>query len=130
MAGGSPGLGILITMPSESRGRVGVQSFVVEDARRFSELLPEVPVRGAGRGAADRRRAGGAQRVGGRREPAAQVTDQALVDRVHALGMGVNVWTVDEPGAMRAMPGLGVDGVITDYPQCLTRRRPPPVRLS
>ncbi|WP_030183743.1 glycerophosphodiester phosphodiesterase, partial [Streptomyces violaceorubidus] len=50
------------------------------------------------------------------------VTDQTLVDRIHQLGMDINVWTVDEPGAIRNMTGLGVDGIITDYPQTLTRR--------
>jgi glycerophosphoryl diester phosphodiesterase len=43
------------------------------------------------------------------------------VDRIHELGMITNVWTVDEPGAMRKMIGLGVDGIITDYPQSLTQ---------
>lgn len=105
-----------------ARGRVGVQSFVVQDARRFSELLPEVPV-----GVLDADRPTDAELVALSAwaddvNPQHTVTDQALVDRVHALGMGVNVWTVDEPGAMRAMLGLGVDGVITDYPQSLTRR--------
>ncbi|MFD4260340.1 hydrolase, partial [Streptomyces sp. NPDC058534] len=30
--------------------------------------------------------------------------------------------TVDEPGAIRNMLALGVDGIITDYPQTLTQR--------
>ncbi|MEU5743497.1 glycerophosphodiester phosphodiesterase, partial [Streptomyces tendae] len=54
--------------------------------------------------------------------PQHTVTDQTLVDRVHQLGMDINVWTVDEPGAIRTMAGLGVDGIITDYPQTLTQR--------
>ncbi|MER7967357.1 hydrolase, partial [Streptomyces ardesiacus] len=29
---------------------------------------------------------------------------------------------VDEPGAIRTMTRLGVDGIITDYPQTLTQR--------
>ncbi|MEW2452538.1 hydrolase, partial [Streptomyces parvulus] len=29
--------------------------------------------------------------------------------------------TVDEPGAIRTMTSLGVDGIITDYPQTLTQ---------
>ncbi|MEU7214035.1 glycerophosphodiester phosphodiesterase family protein, partial [Streptomyces sp. NPDC044989] len=33
-----------------------------------------------------------------------------------------NVWTVDEPGTIRKMLNLGVDGIITDYPQTLTQR--------
>ncbi|MEV4049544.1 glycerophosphodiester phosphodiesterase, partial [Streptomyces sp. NPDC049744] len=54
--------------------------------------------------------------------PQHTVTDQAIVDRIHQLGMDINVWTVDEPGAIRKMAGLGVDGIITDYPQTLTQR--------
>lgn len=54
--------------------------------------------------------------------PQFTVTDQALVDRVHELGMEINVWTVNEPGAMRRMRDLGVDGIITDFPQSLTLR--------
>jgi glycerophosphoryl diester phosphodiesterase len=53
--------------------------------------------------------------------PQYTVTDQELVDRIHQLGMVTNVWTVDEPGAMRTMTGLGVDGIITDYPRSLTQ---------
>ncbi|WP_267892019.1 glycerophosphodiester phosphodiesterase family protein [Streptomyces pactum] len=35
--------------------------------------------------------------------------------------MDTNVWTVNEPGTMREMAALGVDGIITDYPQSLTQ---------
>ncbi|MEV5827694.1 glycerophosphodiester phosphodiesterase family protein [Spirillospora sp. NPDC052242] len=105
-----------------ARGELGVQSFVVEDARRFNELLPEVPI-----GVLDAERPTDAELVALSAwaddvNPQHTVTDRALVDRVHALGMGVNVWTVNEPGRMRAMLDLGVDGVITDYPQSLTQR--------
>jgi len=37
-----------------------------------------------------------------------------LVDRAHAAGLAVNVWTVNAPDDLRAMVGLGVDTVITD----------------
>src|SRR5206468_2182250 len=37
-----------------------------------------------------------------------------LVDAVHAAGAQVHVWTVDEPGRMRELVGLGVDGVVTN----------------
>ncbi|WP_241965356.1 glycerophosphodiester phosphodiesterase family protein [Streptomyces sp. MH60] len=50
------------------------------------------------------------------------MNDLALVGRVHRLGMDINVWTVDVPGARRTMAGLGVDGIIADSPQSLTRR--------
>jgi glycerophosphoryl diester phosphodiesterase len=40
--------------------------------------------------------------------------DRELVDRIHAMGLAVNVWTVNAPDDLRAMAALGVDGVITD----------------
>ena len=43
----------------------------------------------------------------------ASVTPE-LVERAHAAGLGVNVWTVNAPEDLRAMIGLGVDTVITD----------------
>jgi len=37
----------------------------------------------------------------------------------HQLGLSVNVWTVNEPGQMRELIAMGVDGIITDYPDRL-----------
>ncbi|MCP3689950.1 MAG: glycerophosphodiester phosphodiesterase [Gammaproteobacteria bacterium] len=37
----------------------------------------------------------------------------------HELGLSVNVWTVNEPGRMRELIEIGVDGIITDYPDRL-----------
>ncbi len=34
----------------------------------------------------------------------------------HALGLEVVVWTVNEPADIDRMIALGVDGIITDYP--------------
>ena len=39
-----------------------------------------------------------------------------LVKKAQALGLIVMPWTVNEPKDMEAMLGLGVDGLITDYP--------------
>jgi len=39
----------------------------------------------------------------------------------HDLGLTVNVWTVNEPGRMRELIAMGVDGIITDYPDRLRR---------
>lgn len=38
------------------------------------------------------------------------------VAEAEALGLAVNVWTVNDATDMRAMRALGVDGIITDYP--------------
>jgi glycerophosphoryl diester phosphodiesterase len=49
-----------------------------------------------------------------------------LVDRAHAAGLAVNVWTVNAPHDLEAMVALGVDAVITDrIADALAAVRPP-----
>lgn len=48
--------------------------------------------------------------------PDARLVDEALVEAVHERGLTLVPWTVNEPEAMRRLLRLGVDGVITDYP--------------
>ncbi len=43
------------------------------------------------------------------------LTEEALAE-AHALGLRVVVWTVNETADMSALARLGVDGIITDYP--------------
>jgi glycerophosphoryl diester phosphodiesterase len=38
------------------------------------------------------------------------------VERCHALGMAINVWTVDNPETVRRLADLGADAVITNHP--------------
>lgn len=42
-----------------------------------------------------------------------------LVERAHAAGLQVNVWTVNAPDAMRDLMAMGVDSIMTDYPDRL-----------
>jgi glycerophosphoryl diester phosphodiesterase len=42
-----------------------------------------------------------------------------LVEAAHAAGLAVHAWTVDEPGEIRRLVGLGVDGVMSDRPGVL-----------
>ncbi len=42
--------------------------------------------------------------------------DAASVGEAHALGLAVIPWTVNEPADMAAVIALGIDGLITDYP--------------
>lgn len=53
--------------------------------------------------------------------------DAPLVARAHAMGLGVNVWTVNAVPDLEAMVGLGVDAVITDrLRDALAAARPGP----
>jgi glycerophosphoryl diester phosphodiesterase len=47
------------------------------------------------------------------------LADERLLQRAHAAGQQVNVWTVDEETDMRRMIALGVDAIITNFPQRL-----------
>ncbi|WP_022836011.1 glycerophosphodiester phosphodiesterase [Salisaeta longa] len=48
--------------------------------------------------------------------PEHTLVDAALVEAVHERGMQLIPWTVNDPDRMRRLIGLGVDGLITDYP--------------
>jgi glycerophosphoryl diester phosphodiesterase len=45
--------------------------------------------------------------------------DRPQVAEVHAAGIKVLPWTVNDPGAMRELIAWGVDGLTTDYPDRL-----------
>lgn len=48
--------------------------------------------------------------------PDYELLDQAQIDAAHALNIRVIPWTVNDAQAMRDLINLGVDGLITDYP--------------
>ena len=47
--------------------------------------------------------------------------DRRFVARAHAHNIQVHLWTINDPDAMRHYLDLGVDGLITDYPDRLLR---------
>jgi len=48
-----------------------------------------------------------------------QEVDADAIKLAHELGLRVNVWTVNETDRMRELIAMGVDGIITDYPDRL-----------
>jgi len=64
--------------------------------------------------------AGDARRVGASFvHPGASLVSPALLDEARALGLGVLVWTVDDPDVARGLVDLGVGGIITNRPAAL-----------
>lgn len=49
--------------------------------------------------------------------PELRMVDKAYVERAHARGRRVNVWTVDNEADIRRLIDLVVDGIITDRPE-------------
>ncbi len=47
------------------------------------------------------------------------VVDRRFVDRAHAAGRQVHVWTLDDPAEIGLVLDLGVDGIFTDRPDVL-----------
>jgi glycerophosphoryl diester phosphodiesterase len=48
--------------------------------------------------------------------PAYELVNEELVKACHRKGMRLIPWTVNDEANMRRLRGLGVDGIITDYP--------------
>jgi glycerophosphoryl diester phosphodiesterase len=50
-----------------------------------------------------------------------RIVTPRFIRAAHSLGVRVDVWTINEPGQMRELLDLGVDSVMTDEPETLTK---------
>jgi glycerophosphoryl diester phosphodiesterase len=55
------------------------------------------------------------------RHPESSMVTARTMKWYRAHGLHVNVWTVDDPAEMRRLMALGVDGIITNKPDVLSR---------
>jgi len=98
-------------------GRLAVQSFDWESMRTYDRVQPQVPVGLLGTPTVAQLPglAAWAEQI----NPNYRTYDAAYVDAVHAQGMEIHTWTVDDSGAMDDVLDRGVDGVITNKPDVL-----------
>jgi glycerophosphoryl diester phosphodiesterase len=105
--------------PPNMANRVVVMSFAPTAVRRVRLLAPDIPTVLLFDRLLPQRRAGllptGVPIAG----PGLQLlrADPGLVARAHARGYLVYVWTVDDPADVDFVLDLGVDTIITDYPE-------------
>jgi glycerophosphoryl diester phosphodiesterase len=100
-------------------GKLVVQSFGFAAMKEHKTLAPSIPVGLLGSPSAANlpALATWADQV----NPNHRSVDRAYVDRVRALGLDCQVWTVDRKSAMQRAGRLGVSGVITNRPEVLAR---------
>jgi glycerophosphoryl diester phosphodiesterase len=109
---------------------VVVASFDSDSLKEFRRLCPQVATSA---GASEARLFFGLQKayLEGAYSPDAQVlqvpetlrdlriVNKRFIDAAHARNMRVQVWSVNDVDAMQRLLHLGVDGIMTDYPQRL-----------
>ena len=104
--------------------RTRVMSFATSGLRRVQSLAPHVPTVYLLRRVPLRLRDGVLPRGIGAVGPSlpALKAHPDFVERVHAHGGQVHVWTVDEPDDVAFVTDLGVDAVITNRPREVARQ--------
>lgn len=105
--------------------KIIVQSFNHDSVQIFHRLLPSVPVGVLvsynADGISDAKLsefAAYANYV----NPNKDMVDQQLVDRIHQFGMKTTPWTVRDRAEAGRLKSIGVDGIITDYPDYVRPR--------
>ena len=116
----------------EAGGRCLVFSLDQAPLTRYRELVPEQPTGFGPEDVSEFLRRLGSDAWDDYRPPAVafavpvtwhgvQIVSRPFLDAAHAFGCEVYVWTVNDPHEMASLLELGVDGLITDYPERLSR---------
>lgn len=98
--------------------RVLVSSFDMDSIQRIHQTDPSIPIGWLVWGQADpaqlieRAHAQGCAAI----NPHDLLVDASFVQRANAVGLEVNVWTVDDPDRIRELAGFGVSSIITNAP--------------
>lgn len=91
-------------------------SFDWETIQRCRELAPDIAsaylVEGLDAADIERTAAAGHRAI----HPHASVLNEGSVQRCRDAGLAVNTWTSNDPGRLRELAELGIDGVCTDVP--------------
>jgi len=99
-----------------------VRSFLHDNLRALHAIAPEITLAALiesrnTRDWTDIANAAGASII----SPHYSVATQEKVARAHASGIGVSVWTVNDPGDWRRVADMGVDFIITNDPAAAVR---------
>jgi glycerophosphoryl diester phosphodiesterase len=110
-------------MDKPDNGKIIVQSFEFESVKKFHALLPDIPVGVLTSGSHHLTDAMLAEfsTYADYVNPNLAYVNVDLVKRVHRLGMGVMAWTVRNRSQVQPLLDVGVDGIITDYPDYVPR---------
>ena len=97
-----------------------ISSFLHDELRRMRELSPDIEIailpNGDALTALDVAQEVGASAINAHYGS----LTQASVDQIHAAGLQVNAWTVNDKEEMRRLRKIGVDGFITNFPDRAT----------
>jgi glycerophosphoryl diester phosphodiesterase len=81
--------------------------------------LPEIPI--APLSSKLRNLISAAQELGATAiHPRKDIVTPALIQAAHEASLRINVWTINEPAEASAFQNMHVDGIFSDFPECLT----------
>lgn len=104
--------------------KIIIQSFNFESMKKMNDLLPKVPI-----GVLTSSKLHTTPQVlqefstyADYFNPSYGIVDEELVNQVHSLGMKIGSWTVRSQEAADFLLDMGVDAIITDYPDYVDPR--------